>query len=124
LYYRCTVPPLPELTKFHKFEPAEAGYRELRILFDHLRASHDIGDGSDVPICIVDADDLLDGPYGIIEAFCNSTGVKYTPNMLDWDDEETQETVRAAFEKWKGFHEDALDSKGLKPRTHVSRAIL
>ncbi|SPQ22748.1 9be7ff2c-00ce-4db7-9790-18a4e62b706e [Thermothielavioides terrestris] len=35
-YYRCTVPPLSARTGFHQFIPAEAGYDELRRLFDYL----------------------------------------------------------------------------------------
>jgi hypothetical protein len=133
-YYRCTVPPLSDLTGFHSFDPAEAGYKELRILFDYLRASGNIGPqlagesdskpmtnghgGKKVEICVVDADDMLDNPPAVIEAFCKSTGMEYTPKMLQWDDPETQRTAREAFEHWKGFHEDALGSDGLKARTH------
>jgi len=128
-YYRCTVPPLVEMTGFETFDPAEAGYRELRLLFDYLRGGGCIGpklagesgsdpNGNHVDICVIDADDLLDNPYGVVEAFCKSTGVEYSPKMLKWDDEETIEAAKKAFEKWKGFHEDALSSKEFKPRTH------
>ena len=72
-----------------------------------------------VEICMVDADDLLDNPTGIIERFCNSVGVEYTPEMLIWDTEEAQSSAKAAFEKWPGFHEDALSSGSLKARAHV-----
>ncbi|KAL2164084.1 hypothetical protein VTH06DRAFT_3298 [Thermothelomyces fergusii] len=36
-YYRCTVPPLSARTGFGRFMPSEAGYGELRRLFDYLR---------------------------------------------------------------------------------------
>lgn len=136
-YYRCTVPPLDEVTGWYDFYADEAGYEELRRLFDYLRSTGQIGpkmagqdnaEGSEgtnghsggVEICVIDADDLLDNPSGVIEAFCKSTGIKYEPEMLVWDTEEDQAIAKEAFEKWKGFHEDALDSDRLKARTHVS----
>lgn len=115
--------------------PSEAGYDELRRVFDYLRAVGQVGprvasqnihenrgtnsntDGVD--ICIVDADDLLDDPAGIITAYCNSVGIEYHKQMLSWDSQEDQKQARDAFEKWKGFHEDALNSRDLKPRTQV-----
>ncbi|KAL2270432.1 hypothetical protein VTJ83DRAFT_2616 [Remersonia thermophila] len=35
-YYRCTIPPLSSRTGFENFMPSEAGYDELRRLFDYL----------------------------------------------------------------------------------------
>lgn len=144
-YYRCTIPPLDAVTGFYEFYPSEAGYDELRRVFDYLRqvglvgpkvASVENGDhrngdassngattngangdhGHGVEICVIDADDLLDHPETVIRAFCRSVGVEYDPAMLKWDTEEDQKIAKAAFEKWKGFHEDAIESTGLKPR--------
>ena len=39
--------------------------------------------------------------------------------MLKWNDED-QRFAKEAFEKWNGFHEDAIHSTDLKPRQHVS----
>ena len=146
-YYRCTVPPLNKLTGFHEFMPSEAGYDEVRRVFDYLRsigqvgpkiATHEnsginglngfaknnnrISNGhpANVDICVVDADDLLDNPKGIIEAFCKSVGIPFDEGMLSWDSEEDQKQAKDAFEKWPGFHEDAMNSCDLKPRLHVS----
>lgn len=135
-YYRCTVPPLDEVTGFYNFMPSEAGYDELRRVFDYLRvighvgpkiASHDIhmngstdSNANELDICVVDADDLLDDPAGIIAAYCKSVGIGYDDRMLSWDSEEDQKHAQDAFEKWKGFHEDALNSRDLKPRKYVS----
>jgi hypothetical protein len=139
-YYRCTVPPLVEMTGFHDFYPNEAGYNELRRFFDYLRVSGQVGphiaaaagpgpsnghqkavngDKMGVEICVVDADDLLDDPEGIVQAYCKSVGLDYTPEMLVWDSPELQARAKHAFEKWRGFHEDAINSKDLKPRAHV-----
>lgn len=137
-YYRCTQPPLSEMTGWDYLRKDEAGYSELRELFDYLRKEGIVGPKSaggqsgetngtngtndtaqGVEICVVDADDLLDNPSGMIEAVCKTTGIDYKPEMLFWDTPEDQALAKAQFEKWKGFHEDAIDSTNLRPRTHV-----
>jgi len=145
-YYRCTVPPLDKVTGFYNFMPSEAGYDELRRIFDYLRNVGQIGpevaghpelsgqrnghvnghaetngEAAHVEICVVDADDLLDNPAGIIEAYCKSVGIDYDPEMLNWESEEDHNRAKAAFEKWKGFHEDAIHSSDLKPRLHKKK---
>ncbi|KAF1811742.1 hypothetical protein P152DRAFT_514874 [Eremomyces bilateralis CBS 781.70] len=128
-YYRCTVPPLDEVTGFYNFLPEEAGYDELRRVFDYLKDQGLVGpritgqsppneDPDKVDIVMIDADDLLDNPSGVVEAFCKSVGMEYSPDMLKWGDEIDQRECREKFDKWKGFHEDAINSTELKPRTH------
>jgi hypothetical protein len=127
-YYRCTIPPLDEITGFYNFMPSEAGYDELRRVFDYLRDQKQIGPAiagnhefplpeGEVSITVVDADDLLDNPNGIIEAYCKEVGLEYTPDMLNWDTEIDHKQAKDAFEKWNGFHNDAIDSCSLKPRS-------
>ncbi|KAL1980012.1 hypothetical protein VTN96DRAFT_4809 [Rasamsonia emersonii] len=139
-YYRCTIPPLDEVTGFYEFYPSEAGYDEVRRVFDYLRkvgligpkiATDDApyqngvngtangtghGKTQGVEICVVDADDLLENPAGVLEAFCKSVGLKFEPEMLSWDTEEDHARAKEAFAKWKGFHEDAIHSTGLTGR--------
>ncbi|KAL2838882.1 P-loop containing nucleoside triphosphate hydrolase protein [Aspergillus pseudoustus] len=154
-YYRCTIPPLDSVTGFSYYDPAEAGYDEMRRFFEYLRRERMIGphvatreqDASDilalangngsngsavshqkpvgkpgaqvgVEICVVDADEMLDSPAAMMEAFCRSVGIDYTPEMLNWDSEGAHGYAKEAFEKWKGFHNDAIDSKGLTARKH------
>ncbi|KAI9651635.1 MAG: hypothetical protein M1831_000568 [Alyxoria varia] len=133
-YFRCCVPPLDELTGFMGFRSDEAGYSELRRLFDFLKhvgligpnkaggssesAKNGSNDWNKVEICVMDADDLLDRPADVISTFCKSVGIDYDPNMLNWDNHEDHEYAAAAFEKWKGFHEDAIASTDLRPRQH------
>ena len=135
-YYRCTIPPLDKITGWDSFMPSETGYNELRRVFDYLRAvglvgpriaSQNIcvtedtkGSANEVDICVVDADELLDDPAGIISAYCKSVGIEYHEQMLSWKSEEDQKQAKQAFEKWAGFHEDALNSCELKPREKVS----
>ena len=40
--------------------------------------------------------------------------------MLKWDTEEDARQAKEAFEKWNGFHDDAMHSTELKKRVHVS----
>ncbi|KAL3463235.1 P-loop containing nucleoside triphosphate hydrolase protein [Aspergillus heterothallicus] len=154
-YYRCTIPPLDSVTGFSYYDPAEAGYDEMRRFFEYLRREGMIGphvatreqDADDlllanangnasngsvshqkpvgkpdanaaVEICVVDADEMLDSPAAMMEAFCRSVGIEYTPEMLNWDNEGDHRYAKDAFEKWKGFHNDAIDSKGLTARKH------
>ncbi|KAK2630272.1 hypothetical protein QTJ16_001092 [Diplocarpon rosae] len=126
-YYRCTIPPLDSVTGFYDFMPSEAGYGELRRLFDFLVREEQVGpakageagDGAagGVSITVIDADDLLDEPEGIVAAYCKEVGITYTPEMLIWDTEEDHQRARDAFEKWRGFHDDAINSTSLKPRS-------
>ena len=135
-YWRCTIPPLDKITGFCHFMPSEAGYDELRRFFDFLLEERQIGpaiaqkhdalrDG-EVSITVIDADDLLDNPEGIIEAYCKEVGIEYSQDMLNWDTEEDHQRAREAFEKWRGFHEDAINSTSLRPRSkaHVSLIVI
>lgn len=174
-YYRCTIPPLSKKTGFDEFMPSEAGYVELRRLFEFLHANGHIADDDDrtsegegeskkddsytrkfgkaktesivklndevidvkcrnelrnllqdhatvpVKITVVDADDLLDDPEGTLRAYCEAVGLDFSPRMLKWDDDESQKTAKEAFEKWNGFHDDAIGSTELKPREHKAK---
>lgn len=145
-YFRCTIPPLSELTGFHEFMPSEAGYDELRRLFDYLLDQGIIGPakaGDEAPldealndtsseqgvtpgdrcsITVIDADDLLNNPEAILKTYCKEVGIDYSPAMLQWGDDDNQQYASKAFEKWYGFHHDAIDSTCLRPRAghHVS----
>ena len=142
-YVRCCSPPLSETTGWDHFMPSEAGYLELRRLFEYLREQglvgpsvagdannnnnnsatsplkkENNGEHDEVSITVLDADDLLDHPKEAVSAFCRETGIPFSEDMLKWDDEENQKIVAEAFAKWKGFHNDAINSKGLTARTH------
>ncbi|TAQ86488.1 hypothetical protein B7494_g5185 [Chlorociboria aeruginascens] len=133
-YYRCTIPPLSSMTGFQDFMPSEAGYVELRAVFDFLRTQGQVGPSiagqhtrddneetkkgkeGEISITVIDADDLLDNPKGIIKAYCKEVGIEYKDSMLNWDTESDHQRAKDAFEKWRGFHEDAIRSTALRPR--------
>ncbi|KAI9167409.1 Branched-chain-amino-acid aminotransferase-like protein [Paramyrothecium foliicola] len=113
-YYRCTIPPLDKVTGFDHFMPNEAGYEELVRFFDFLIQE---GIVDKRQLTVLDADDMLDNPEGTIRAYCDRTGIDFKPEMLEWTPEDT-EFARNQFEKWNGFHDDAIKSSSLRARTH------
>ncbi|KAI5459948.1 P-loop containing nucleoside triphosphate hydrolase protein [Mariannaea sp. PMI_226] len=118
-YYRCTVPPLDEVTGFYHFMPNEAGYEELVTLFDFLLEKGIVDKDN---LVVVDADDLLDNPEKTIRLYCEKTGIDFKPEMLEWN-EDDKSHARHAFEKWNGFHNDAIKSSNLRPRTHAQKTV-
>ncbi|GAP89686.1 putative P-loop containing nucleoside triphosphate hydrolase [Rosellinia necatrix] len=134
-YVRCCSPPLSKTTGWDHFMPSESGYVELRRLFDYLREQGLVGPSvagqangaktreDKISITVLDADELLDRPKEAIRAFCEQTDIPFSPNMLEWDDEENQKYVADAFAKWNGWHDDAINSKGLTARTHPKKPI-
>ncbi|KAM0349382.1 hypothetical protein ACHAPU_003791 [Fusarium lateritium] len=113
-YYRCTVPPLDEVTGFYDFMPNEAGYKELVRFFDYLIKENIVDKDN---LVVIDADDLLDNPEKTIRLYCEKTGIDFRPEMLEWNEADC-DYATAAFQKWNGWHNDAIKSSALRPRTH------
>lgn len=104
-YFRCCIPPLSERTGFEYYDASEAGLAELRKMYD-MRNHEGL---------VIDSSDLCRDPETVIKRVCEYAGIEFTPEMLDWDmDEQGTEKMVKAFEKWNGFHDDALQSKGFK----------
>ncbi|KAL8847772.1 MAG: hypothetical protein Q9221_007220 [Calogaya cf. arnoldii] len=117
--YKMSVPPLNAQTGWDTFLESEIGLLQLRRLFDFLYAEGGVAEIED-RICLLDADDLLDNPSGILKSFCALNNLDFSDEMLTWDTHEQQEFARRRFEKWKGFHEDVLGSRGFEKRDPVS----
>lgn len=118
-YWRCCVSPRKEVTGWDYFDPAEAGYAELVVLFNFLE-EHGIIDKANVTV--VDADDMLDNPEGIIREYCDRTGINFTDAMLNWNKEDDKH-AQVLFEKWTGWHDDALKTSCLAARTHAQVSL-
>lgn len=114
-YWRCTVPPQNEITGFEYFMPNEAGYLELRRLFDYLLEQNIINREQ---VVVVDADDMLDDPEATIKDYCERTDIEYSPDMLVWSEDDKHFAIDH-FEKWAGWHDDAIESSKLRGRTHA-----
>lgn len=78
-------------------------------------------DGND--ICLIDAEDLLRDPAATLQAYCAHVGLTFDPRMLAWDSLDQDTLAHQNFDKWKGFHEDAIQSKGLVPCDQVRRSL-
>ncbi|KAF4992989.1 hypothetical protein FGRMN_6793 [Fusarium graminum] len=118
-YYRCTVPPLDEVTGFYDFMPNEAGYKELVRFFDYLIKENIVDKDN---LVVIDADDLLDNPEKTIRLYCEKTGIDFKPEMLEWNEADC-DYATAAFQKWNGWHNDAIKSSALRPRTHHQKTL-
>ncbi|KAL6720170.1 hypothetical protein ACLMJK_002091 [Lecanora helva] len=118
--YRCFLPPLSDRTGEYYLDPTELGYRELRILLDHLyppgsRLSNEGALGRK-PI-VIDAGDFLSQPESIIRSVCSYLGIPYSPSMLSWSTPQDYAHALELFEKFAGYHDDALHSTGLRGMT-------
>ena len=61
------------------FDPKEAGFHELYDLYGYVRSKMGY-----TPV-VVDADDLLDDPEGMMKAYCTAIGIQYEENMTTWE---------------------------------------
>ncbi|KAI4164957.1 MAG: hypothetical protein LQ348_007832 [Seirophora lacunosa] len=102
------------MTEDHHLDPTELGYREMRILFEHLHPPSS-RDGVPPPL-LIDAEDLLSDPDAVIRALCARLGIAYTPAMLAWEGPEELAFAKSLLDKLAGYHEDALHSTGLRPQ--------
>ncbi|KAK8033732.1 hypothetical protein PG991_003130 [Apiospora marii] len=146
--YKISTPPGSDTTGWHGFHSDDAGYRELRILFDYLKSTRQIGpvvasgtsrpiDQGDcapedsyearpdtsVEICVIDADDLLNEPQKVCRAYCASVGLQFNPSMLSWQSADDQKRAQDAFQKSWAIHVDALSSKSLDPSKNATEML-
>lgn len=136
--YRLSTPPRSEITGWHGFNAEDAGYKELRRLFDYLRPIDVIGpkvatrkmedagtcisEGgtSQVEICVIEANSLLEKPEAVVEAYCASTGLPFETSMLSWGQAEDRKEAEHYCGNWmRPFHDVAVDSTSLHPPTQV-----
>ena len=85
----------------------EIGFVEQRRLFDRL--CHQL----DAAPPVIDSDDLLEDPQGIVEAYCQSVGLPFMPEALTWEPGARQEVSWYDGGSWHG---NLRDSDGLKPQ--------
>lgn len=118
-YFRCCVGDAAKETNFSHYDPDEAGYRELRALFDHVRK---LGFNGSNAVVVIDAETLTGDPEATLRYVCEQIGVDWDPKMLSWKSGRVEE-----FTKWPGFHKDAENSTGFKPKlngNHKANGVL
>ena len=85
----------------------ETAFAEQRELFDRLADRH----GAPPPV--IDSDDLLHNPAGVVEAYCNAVGIPFIEAALSWEPGERREVSWYDGGSW---HANLRDSDGLKPQ--------
>jgi len=110
-YYRCCVGDARKETNFTHYDPEEAGYRELRSLFDSIRKSNVTGDSS--ALVVIDAETLTSNPEATLKRVCEKIGLEWDEKMLSWKSGRVEE-----FAKWPGFHKDAENSTGFQKKVN------
>jgi len=103
--------PAKVVTSMYKHWPdfllKEIAVLEQRALFDRLADQL----GHTPPL--IDSDDLLENPHGIVEAWCDAVGIPFMPEALSW-----QAGARDEVSWYDGgsWHANLRDSDGLKPQ--------
>ena len=85
----------------------EIAFVEQRELFDRLADKH-----GEIPP-LIDSDDLLENPQGIIDAYCAAVGIPYIEEALSWEPGERDEVSWYDGGSW---HANLRGSDGLKPQ--------
>ena len=93
--------------KWPDFDEGEVGFAEQRALFDRLC------DRLGSPPPVIDSDDLLEDPHGLVAAWCGAVGIPFIPGALSWEP-----GARDEVSWWDGgsFHANLRNSDGLKPQ--------
>ncbi|MEM8645960.1 MAG: sulfotransferase family protein [Pseudomonadota bacterium] len=94
-------------SKWPDFHEKELGFPEQRELFDLLTEKT----GKAPPV--LDSDDLMENPNGMVEVWCNAVGLPFLPEALSWEP-----GARDEVSWWDGgsFHANLRNSDGLKPQ--------
>ena len=92
-----------QLTGWDYFDPEESGYRQMYELYTFVVKHID-----KCPV-IVDADDLLEDPEGIMQAYCEGIGARFEKKILEWEPGPVPD-----WDVWAGWHENALKSSGFR----------
>ena len=111
LYYKSCID--NEKTGYTHFDATEAGFTAMWKLMQHLEAQDDLP-----PVVIVDADDLLEDPEGIMTAYCDALGLPFNPSMLSW--QPGPEHCPELASPFQGWTDDVQNSSGIQKRAKRS----
>ena len=89
------------------FVSEELAFVEQRKLFERL-----CDQWGEVPP-VIDSDDLLEDPQGVVEAYCKAVGIDFKPEALSWEPGARDEVSWYDGGSW---HANLRDSDGLKPQ--------
>ena len=83
------------------FTLVETGYEELHKLFEMV-----VDTTGEIP-AIVDGEDLIDDPYGVVKGYCEVAGIPFMPEALTWD-----VGFKPEWKTWEEWHLDTAKSTG------------
>jgi hypothetical protein len=86
-----------------EFTLEESGYIEM---YKFFKMEQEIT--GKVP-AIVDAEDLIEDPFGVVEGYCEVAGIPFKPEALNWEQEFPPE-----WKSWEEWHLDAGKSTGFQ----------
>lgn len=92
----------------------EYGFEEHRRLFDR------IADRDSKAPPVIDSDDLLENPHGIVSAWCDAVGIDFIPEALSWEPGARPEVGWYDNGSW---HDILSASDGLKPQPRTYGSI-
>ena len=72
------------ITGFYGFDGKEMGYKELRQLFDFVRAQT-----GKTPL-LIESEEMLKDPEGVMKMWCDEVGISFDKSMLEWDDQKRE----------------------------------
>jgi hypothetical protein len=107
-HYRCCTGKTGEETRFSHYDSGEAGYKELKLLFDPTRKEFEVNYEDQAPI-VIKAEWLTQQPEAALKAIYRTINIPGDERMLSWKSRCVEE-----FSKWPGFHRDAEISTGFK----------
>ncbi len=98
------------------FTRNEIGFDEQRALFDRLWQN------SGIPPVVIDSDDLLEDPEGMVAAYCEAMAIPFIAEALSWEPGSRGEVL------WYDgddsiWHETLKNSDGLKPQPRKSADV-
>jgi hypothetical protein len=101
-------------TGYTYFDPVEAGFIQMAQMYDHLLAL-----GAPPP-AIIDADDILEDPEGVLSAYSDRVGMPFDAAMLSWELGPVPELQSS----WSGWTEDVQTSGRVRRRESRSEIPL
>ena len=111
--------PAKVLTSCHRnwprFFAKEIGFDDQRRLFDR------ICDRDGRPPPVIDSDDLLEDPHGMVEAYCAAVGIPFIEAALSWEPGERNEVLW--YDKDGVWHDTLMKSDGLRQQPRKAADI-
>lgn len=96
---------------YHTFQPEEVRYEDIWNLFNYAK------EHLDSTATIVDADDLIRDPEGLLRKYCAHYGIEYCDKMLHWDANVFNEEM----EKWgASWFSDLVNSATIRRDPNVT----